>query len=117
MQAFFAALREEVPGLPMNDAHAPLSERRDFEQEMGAAGFVDIRVEEVVHPVDIPSTKALFEGMVRSAAPVAVMAQRMGEAKWTALAPKLLAGLEERLGTGPQRLEMPALLGRGVRPE
>lgn len=117
MQAFFAALRDEVPGLPMNDAHAPLSEPADFEAEMSAAGFTDIRVEEVVHPVDIPSTQALFDGMVRSAAPVAVMAQRMGEAKWKALAPALLAGLQQRLGSGPQRLAMPALLGRALRPE
>jgi SAM-dependent methyltransferase len=115
MEAFFGALRAEVPSLPMNEAHAPLSEPADFEAEMGAAGFVDVRVQEVVHAVDVPSTEAMFQGMVRSAAPVAVMAQRMGEARWTALAPKLLAGLQARLGSGPQRLEMPALLGLGRR--
>ncbi|MBF5046594.1 class I SAM-dependent methyltransferase [Aggregicoccus sp. 17bor-14] len=117
MLAFFGALREEVPGLPMNDPHAPLSEPSDFEREMGAAGFVHLQVQEVVHAVDLPSTEALFQGMVRSAAPVAIMAQRLGEAKWRALAPALLSRMQAQLGTGPQRVAMPALLGLGRRPQ
>ncbi len=113
---FFAALRAELPGLPVGEGRAPLSAPEDFTAEMGAAGFSDVRVEEVVYAVEADSMAALFDGMCRSAAPMVLLRRRMDAAAWEALSAGLLGRMRARFGDGPQRMRMAALLGCGVRP-
>ncbi len=81
---------------------------------MGAAGFADVRVEEVVHAVEADSMGALLEDMCRSAAPMVLLRRRLDPAAWEALSAGLLGRMRARFGDGPQRLEMAALLGHGV---
>lgn len=111
----FSALRDALPGLPFGDGKGPLDTPHDFEVEMAAAGFHDVRIQQVAHASESSSLRVLWESMRRSNAPLVLLRQKLGEAPWAALEQAVLGRLRARFGEGPQRLEMIANLGVGVR--
>ena len=70
---------------------------------------------ETSHAMDAPSLAALWESMRRSNAPVELLERDLGTDRWATLQAGVLARLEERFGTGPQRVTMIANLGVGRR--
>src|SRR5262249_45223838 len=113
METLFTAMKAN--GVPLPDTRPPLSEPSDFEAELGAAGFGDIRVEEVLNVLTAPSLDAFWGTMTRSMAPLVFMRRTMGEDRWAQLAAGIHRALLERFGAGPQRIEQPAWVGVGVR--
>ncbi|WP_437624053.1 hypothetical protein [Sorangium sp. So ce1151] len=53
--------------------------------------------------------------MRRSNAPLVLLRDKLGEARWDELGKALLGRLQARFGEGPQRLGMVANLGAGTR--
>ncbi len=119
LAVLFAALRPIFGAVaePSTDP-APrmgLSEPEDYHREMGAAGFVDIDVVEVAHMVRYTNTDAMLSHFERASAPVAMAKQALGD-RWLSMRDLVLSSLAAELGTGPQELAMPALVGCGRKP-
>ncbi|WP_438001121.1 methyltransferase domain-containing protein [Sorangium sp. So ce185] len=115
MDELFSALRAELPGLPFGEGKAPLGDPAEFRAEMEAAGFRDVSVREVEHAWEAASTEELWGSMRRSNAPLVLLRDKLGEARWDELGEAILARLQARFGEGPQRLGMVANLGAGTR--
>jgi hypothetical protein len=101
--------------MPFGEGKAPLGDPRELRAEMEAAGFRDVSVVEVEHPSDAPSTEELWRVMRRSAAPLVLLRNKLGDERWDELSEAILARLRARFGDGPQRYAMVANLGAGVR--
>lgn len=106
MQVLFAAMREQGLGLP--EGPPALGEAADYERELGAVGFKDIRPEVVTRVMTAPSLDALWDSLARSMAPLVLMRKMFGEERWAGLAKSIRNQLEARFGGGEQRIEMPA---------
>ncbi|MGK3983678.1 hypothetical protein WME99_11620 [Sorangium sp. So ce136] len=115
MGALFSAIRAELPGLPFGEGEAPLGDAGEFRAEMEAAGFRDVSVREVEHAWEAASIEELWGSMRRSNAPLVLLRDKLGEARWDELGKALLGRLQARFGEGPQRLGMVANLGAGTR--
>lgn len=111
----FAAIGDELPGLPFSAGKAPLGEPDELAEEMTAGGFRDVRVAQVTHAREAPSLDALWASWRRGNAPFVLLRGRLGDERWEALGEAVLARLRQRFGSGPQRVEMTANLGLGVR--
>ncbi|WP_437878131.1 class I SAM-dependent methyltransferase [Sorangium sp. So ce513] len=111
----FSAIREELPGLPFGEGKAPLGDAGELRAEMEAAGFRDVAVHEVEHAIEAPSTEELWGSMVRSNAPLVLLRDKLGAARWDEVGQAIFARLRARFGDGPQRLSMVANLGAGTR--
>ena len=109
MNTIFLALRELNPGTP--DLPTPLGDPADYERELGAAGFTNLRVETKTVVMRAPSLDALWQSLSKSLAPLVVMRKFMGEERFVAVERSIRKKLEERFGTGEQRFEMTAWLG------
>jgi SAM-dependent methyltransferase len=114
MAALVAGMKSA--GLTLPDTRPPLGQPADFEVELGAAGFRDIRVEEVMNVVTSPSLDDLWTSLLRSMAPLVLMRRMMGEARWGAVAATMRQTLVARFGTGAQRVDQPAFIGVATRP-
>jgi ubiquinone/menaquinone biosynthesis C-methylase UbiE len=116
LAAFFEALEAELPHLPFGGSREPLADEEGYRTEISQAGFTDVVVREVSHGVDIPSAQEFLQSAERSNAPFALLKEKIGPEAFRPLRQSLQKRLEQELGTGPLRLEMTALLGRGRRP-
>jgi ubiquinone/menaquinone biosynthesis C-methylase UbiE len=112
LAAVMAALAEQLPDLPFGKGRAPLGEVDEVIAEMTAAGFRDVRVEQVAHPMEASDMATFWGSMERTMAPVVLLRTRMGQA-WEPVGARILASLSARFGSGPQSGMMPALLGVG----
>ncbi|WP_434047159.1 MULTISPECIES: class I SAM-dependent methyltransferase [Sorangium] len=111
----FSAIRAELPGFPFGEGKAPLGDPGELRAEMEAAGFRDVSVREVEHPMEASSTEELWGWMRRGNAPLVLLRDKLGEARWDELGQAIFARLRARFGDGPQRLSMVANLGAGTR--
>ncbi|WP_438029245.1 class I SAM-dependent methyltransferase [Sorangium sp. So ce233] len=111
----FSAIRAELPGLPFGEGKAPLGDPGELRAEMEAAGFRDVSVREVEHPMEAPSTEELWARLRRGNAPLVLLRDKLGAARWDELGQAIFARLLARFGDGPQRLSMVANLGAGTR--
>lgn len=111
--AFFAALSDlfPMPGGPPTQA---LSTREDCLREFTAAGFTDVQVHERTHAFEASSFDAYWRWFPAACAPLAAMGTHLGE-KFPPVLGELKQRLTARLGEGPLRVEMPALLTVGTR--
>lgn len=112
MNTIFLALRELNPGTP--DFPTPLGDPADYERELGAAGFTDVRVKTHTVLMSTPSLDALWESLAKSLAPLVVMRKFLGEERFAAVEQSIRRKLADRFGTGEQRIEMTAWLGLGT---
>jgi len=109
----FAALRELLPDLPFSQGKAPLGEPSEIIDEMNAAGFEDVSVEEISASVESPTLDAAWENLHRGSAPFALLRRNIGDAAWQNVERGILESLRKKYGSGPQTLTMTANLGIG----
>jgi SAM-dependent methyltransferase len=105
----FDAIRKRVPALPANDGTAPLGDAASLHAELGAAGFIDVAVHEIEHPVEAPSVEEYWESVQRSTAPILLLSKKLG-ADWGAIAGGVRDDLQATFGDGPLRGTMIANL-------
>ena len=117
MQVMFGALRaadstREAPPFDPTTLENP----ELFSEEMKAAGFTDVRLEP--HEVTLPALRAnvLWDGMVRSSAPLLLLKNRLGEAEWAVQSKKAEAFVNDFLGREERSLSTTAFFGVGRRP-
>jgi len=115
LQAVFQALHEQMPDVPFGKSKAPLSEPEEFLAELRSAGFADVAVHSVAHPVVAASPEAFWRSVERSTAPLVLLRAKIGEARWGAISEAVLARLTERFGPGQVEMQFHALLGVGTR--
>jgi SAM-dependent methyltransferase len=109
------SLQAEVPELPPGPAKLPLATPEDVTAELTAAGFREVTVHRLSHAWVLPSTAELWATMQRSTAPVVLLRQRLGEARWAEVAAAVLARARGILGEGPVDAPGVAYLGVGTR--
>jgi hypothetical protein len=109
------AIRALLPGLPLPEGKAPLSDPEDFTREMSAAGFREVTIHTVRHLVSTPSLAEFWQKTQRSAAPVALLRRKLGEERWGEIAKGVFDRLHETLGDGPVEELFTAHLGVGVK--
>lgn len=115
LMMMYGALAEAQGAPPQPPGTLPLVSAEDYEREMAAAGFDDIRVHTVSTTLETTSTAELWQGFARTSAPIVLTRQRYDDEAWADLSARVLARLEAELGTGPQRVDMPAHLAVGTR--
>ena len=82
--------------------------------EMATAGFSDVRVETATFAFEAPTLAEYWAWFPSSCAPLAALSKQLG-ADYAPLMEKLSARVLERLGPGPLKVEMPALLTVGTK--
>jgi ubiquinone/menaquinone biosynthesis C-methylase UbiE len=116
LDAFYRALKAELPELPLGDDAAPLTQPDHVRAELSQAGFAGVSAREVSHGVDIPSVREFLASAKRSNAALMLLAQKLGSDAFQSLLDSIEARLLSTFGSGPLRVEFIALLGYGVRP-
>jgi hypothetical protein len=74
-------IRAFLPGLPFGGSNTPLSDPEEFTREMSSAGFHEVTIHTVTHLVSAPSLSEYSQKAQRSAAPVALLRRKLGEAR------------------------------------
>ncbi len=109
----YAALRHLLPEIPFGDGKAPLGELAQIVDEMTAAGFGSVTVEEISATAEAPSLDQAWNFLCRGSAPFCLLRRNIGEAAWAEVEKGILVALRERYGSGPQKMTMVANLGAG----
>ncbi len=112
----FAALRELLPNMPFGQGKAPLGEPREIIEEMNAAGFESVLVEEVSASIEAPTLTVAWDHLNRGSAPFALLRRNIGDAAWLEVERGILESVRKKYGSGPQTLTMTANLGIGRKP-
>jgi SAM-dependent methyltransferase len=112
----FIAMHEILPDLPFGGGKAPLGEPGDFHDEMGAAGFESIAVEQVSASAEAPTLDQSWDFLYRGSAPFALIHRKIGDSAWKDLERGIIAALRKKYGSGKQTLTMTANLGVGRKP-
>ena len=107
----FQAMREQTSAPPVKQA---LAEPAEYDAELGAAGFRDVRIERVAAVITAPSLDALWASFARSMAPLVILRRTLGQARWAVLAGTIVERLRSRFGSGEQCVELPAWIGVGA---
>ncbi len=116
MAAIFQALSNQMPPSSAAPPKFPLVAAQDYHDEMGAAGYVDITVEQATFSLEAPDTATLWRGMQKTLAPAALMRARLGPVAWPAVSAAILADMTAAIGLGPQIVPMAAWLAMGTVP-
>lgn len=115
----FALVLESIsallPGYPFGKGKAPLGDPEEMAAAMRDAGFRDVRVERVEHAEHFPTLDAFWARTQRTAAPLRLLREKLGEAEWSAVSAGVRARLGEALGEGPLASPGLANIGVGVR--
>ncbi len=111
----FAAVRAVVPELPPPPPALPLGDPATARAEMGAAGFVDVKVREVVHTAVAPSVRHYWSDVQASSVPFTMLAQHLGPTRWAAVAAHVEAALVAHFGEGVHAVPQAAYLALGRR--
>jgi ubiquinone/menaquinone biosynthesis C-methylase UbiE len=114
MAALFGAMKAELPG-PGSDLPPALGTAAEMKAELGRAGFTGIEVHEHEIAPRTVTAAELWRIFSRGGAPVVLMRRKMGEEGFADLSRRIVARLEEALGTEPRELRLTALLGVGRR--
>jgi 2-polyprenyl-3-methyl-5-hydroxy-6-metoxy-1,4-benzoquinol methylase len=109
----FSALRELLPGLPLGGNKAPLVAPSEIIDEMGAAGFKSVAIEEVSATAEAPSLDEAWTFMFRGSPPLALVRRNLGEEAWVNVEQGIVAALQRKYGSGAQKLTMTANLALG----
>lgn len=109
----WGAVREHLPNLPLGGSAPPLGTVDDCRREMTAAGFEDVALHEIVHTLPAMTTREGWAWMARATAPIALLRQSLGPAKWAAFDACVLAKLIEAFGEQSQSMRRKANLSIG----
>ncbi len=112
MSAVFGSLQELLP------TSTPPTRVLDTQEacitEMATAGFSDVRVEHATFAFEAPSLAEFWAWFPATCAPLAALSKQLG-ADYAPLMEKLSARVQERMGPGPVKVDMPALLTVGTK--
>jgi ubiquinone/menaquinone biosynthesis C-methylase UbiE len=114
MRIAFEAVAEAVPQFP-TPTRGELQHPEECVAEMTRAGFRDVQAQLFSSSVHVDSAEQYLELIVRSAAPFAVMRQKVGEDIWGAMMKNVLAALRKRLPEGGADLSAEAIFTTGTR--
>lgn len=115
IRKLFAALRRAVPELTIPSAPAPLGSGEEMQQALLAAGFRRVQVHSRSHDLFFQSASDFWHVFARSAAPVVLVRERVGEARWGAISASVVPELVAEFAGVPVVLSMPAYFGVGER--
>lgn len=110
----FEGISTMLPNLPVG-GKAPLTDPKEFSDEMSAGGFREVTVHTISHTVTTPSLAEYWEKTQRSAAPVALLRRRLGEERWAEVSTGVFEQLYNALGDGPVEGLYTMHLGVGVK--
>lgn len=110
MSALFGSLAELLPNQP--PPARVLDTAEACYTEMATAGFNEVKVETATFAFEAPSLAEYWAWFPSSCAPLAALSKQLG-ADYPPLMEKLYARVLERMGPGPVKIEMPALLTVG----
>ncbi len=116
--AAFAVIRDVVRGaLPELDLdyELPLAEPEELRSEISAAGFAHVEVSTIARSFVFPSVESLWTIAGRAGAPMVLARDAVGEERWSRASEQIVRGLEQRFGSGPQRVELSVNLARATR--
>ena len=93
-----AALQPDDAPAQAPSSPSGLEDRDLFEAELRKAGFTDIRIEAVMHQVEVNDVAQFWNGTVRGTAPVAMLKQHSTDAEWAEIEHRALDRLTRALG-------------------
>jgi SAM-dependent methyltransferase len=93
IEAMYRIVREVLPDLPFGPGHAPLGTEREILDEMGGAGFVEVRAERIPIRFAFPSAEAFWTENSQASAPLVATRRRIAPAKWPAIEQRILDSL------------------------
>lgn len=109
------ALAEAEPNLA-GPPRTPWSTPAELAADLGAAGFIEVRVERVEPRTEFASPGAFVAHLERTSAPLRLAQLAVGDERWPQLAEAMRRGLTARFGGGPLDVVLPALLAVGLKP-
>jgi SAM-dependent methyltransferase len=110
------AIRAVLPELPRPQGPLPTQDPQKCEAELDAAGFERARTQLFKASVKYASVDDYWRGFERGGAPIALLKQRLGEAAFADLVPRVLAELRARCGDGAFSLDCAAIFTLGEVP-
>jgi ubiquinone/menaquinone biosynthesis C-methylase UbiE len=114
MKIMFGALRAADASRPEPKYDPQSLENPDvLAEEMRGAGFAEVVVHAHDYAFEAPNAEQLWEGMVKSSAPLVMLQKKLGEAEWALQAEKAKAYIAERLAAEPAKLNTKGYLGVG----
>lgn len=113
--ALFRAMGEELPGSGFGKAPTALGTAGEVTAELGAAGFAAVEVHERELAVGTATPAEVWRTFSRGGAPAVLLRKKLGDEAFAALSGRVVARLEQSLGSGPRELRLTALLGVGLR--
>jgi len=112
----FAALQVALPELPFHAPELPMGDPAAMREELNAAGFHDIRVEQVAHEFYAADVDQLWASNVRANVFLGLLRRSLSASAWDRASEVAVRELRARLGDGEVRYHQVALLGMGERP-
>lgn len=115
-KSVMAAMREVLPEIPFGAGKGPLGDPDEFAAELRAAGFTDVSVSPVTHQLTADSASEFWAQCQRTTAPIVLLKNRLGDAKWQEVTRGVVQRLEAEYGIGSVPLQTTAYLGLGTKP-
>jgi SAM-dependent methyltransferase len=112
--ALFGAMKAELPGSGVGNAPAALGTADEMRAELMTDGFASVDVHEHTFSAGDTDAAGIWRSFSRGGAPAVLMRKKMGEQGFAAFSERIVARLEEALGTGPVEMKLTALLGVGT---
>jgi hypothetical protein len=109
------AMRQVLPDIPFGSGKGPLADPDEFAAELRAAGFVDVDVTPHSHSLPGDTPAQVWASCQRTTAPIVLLKNRLGDAKWREVTHGVVERLEAEYGTDPVPVRTTAYLGRGTK--
>jgi SAM-dependent methyltransferase len=95
IEAMYRIVREVLPDLPFQKGSAPLGTREEIEQELAAAGFIDLQIEPVRIPFSFESAQDFWAENSRASAPLVATRRRVPPSEWPAIETRILETIHQ----------------------
>lgn len=113
--ALFAALQVALPALSLRAPELPMGDPAAMRDELSAAGFHNVRVEQTAHEFYAADVEQLWASNVRANVFLKLLRQRLAASAWDRASEVALRELRAHFGDGEVRYKQVAQLGMGER--
>lgn len=113
LEAVFVTLRECMPDLPAGPERFALGTEEDVRAEIEAAGFRNVEVHRVTHPLEHPDAATFSASIQRTLAPLVLLRHKFGKEAFRPIGEAIDARILQLAGTGPVVAPMSAWIGIG----